>query len=135
MSMDAMRYAKAATYFMKDIDARMHDAAEAHASSLAPRLEPLRIHGKVVIPVDGNITGEDIAKQSEIIANNTHKNHYQQAKMSPEQMQEEAIKMARVLSDATRQVVEEATEEIAKEAKKASKDAARKAAEQVLIAR
>jgi carbonic anhydrase len=135
MSMDAMRYAKAATYFMKDLDARMHLAAEAHAASLAPRLEPLRINGKVVIPVDGNMTGADIAMQSEMHANETHVDQYHQAKLSPEQMQNEAIKMARILSDATRQVVEEATDEIAKEAKKASKDAARKAAEQVLVAR
>mmetsp|Transcript_10257 Transcript_10257/g.16743 ORF Transcript_10257/g.16743 Transcript_10257/m.16743 type:complete len:490 (-) Transcript_10257:27-1496(-) len=135
MSMDAMKYAQAATYMMRDLDARMHDAAQAHASALAPRLEPLIVHGSVVLPAEGNSTGAGVAKQSEDFANRTAAIHYSQTRLGPEAMQDTAIKMSRILSDATRQVVEEATEEIAQDSKKAAKEAAREAAEQILVAR
>jgi len=79
MSMDAMNIAKSATDYIKDVDARLRNAAEAHAEALAPMLEPLGpnkaqsgpgvpLNGGVMPPTDyvagqiGDVKMEDAAK-------------------------------------------------------------------------
>merc|ERR1719171_2592979 len=49
-AMDAMTIAKSATDYVKDLDSRLRNAAQAHANALAPQLEPLSVHGQVVVP-------------------------------------------------------------------------------------
>merc|ERR1719201_1564739 len=39
-AMDAMTIAKGATDYIKDLDMRLRNAAQAHADALAPQLEP-----------------------------------------------------------------------------------------------
>lgn len=134
-AMDAMVIAKSATDYVKDLDNRLRNAAQAHANALAPQLEPLKVHGQV-ITVGGSAA---VANASMMRAGmyppgmgptlQPGMGGYTQ---SPLEMQKTAETMARTLASAARQEIDDATREISRTSKKVAMDAAKQAADMVM---
>jgi len=122
-AMDAMTMAKSATAYVKDLDGRLRDAAQAHANALAPTLEPLTVNGQVVVPGAAN------AQQSGQAAPPSQPGP---SKPSPMKMEKTAEQMARTLATAAKEEIEDATREISKRSKEVAMEAAREAANQVM---
>merc|ERR1719359_2165481 len=106
--------AKGATDYIKDLDMRVRNAAEAHAEALAPGPEPLGgmsddMHGAK--PGAAGMPGMPGGNQVE--------------------MQGAAEEMARTLAEAAHEKVEDATKQITAKAKEAALEAARQAAQMV----
>lgn len=108
-AMDAMTIAKGATDYIKDLDMRLRNAAQAHADALAPRLEPLS-------PGEKEGPGIAVVGSGDLAA------------PGPIEMEATAKQMAQTLAEAARQEVDSATEKITKEAKEAAIKAALEAA-------
>lgn len=127
-AMDAMTIAKSATDYVKDLDSRLRSAAQAHANALAPQLEPLSVHGQVVVPANA---AEQAALGGQPLPNSPGAN-YMHPTMSPMEMQKTAETMARTLATAAREEIEDATEEIHAQSKEVAMKAAREAAKMVM---
>lgn len=125
-AMDAMVIAKSATDYVKDLDSRLRNAAQAHANALAPQLEPLMGPNGQVVQVGGT--------RPPMPGMNGMPTLMPPAPLppSPLQMQKTAETMARTLADAARQEIEDATTEISQRSKEAAMQAAAEAANMVL---
>lgn len=108
-AMDAMNIAKSSTDYVKDLDQRLRNAAEAHANALAIREEPLKVRGQV-----GGRLADAPGEQGNL--------------NSPLQMQATARQMARSLAKAAREEIENAMTTISRKSKEVAMDAARQAA-------
>lgn len=115
---DALTIAKASTDYIRDLDQRLRDAAQAHANALAPQLEPLTVGGQIVV---GAPAGAPAAALKPM------------GTPPPQQldMEKTAETMARALAGAAKQEIEEASEQISEQAKKAAIEAAKEAANMV----
>lgn len=124
---DAMSMAKSAKDYVRDIDSRLRKAAQAHANALAPQLEPLVIGGKVIADAGGSAPKRTVADVAEtpLMSATT-------ITPSPKELEKQAETMARTLSAAAREEIEDATQQIAGEAKQAAQKAAREAADMVM---
>lgn len=111
-AMDAMTIAKSATDYVKDLDNRLRNAAQAHASALAPKLAPLKVRGQV--EVEGNAIGAF--------------GPLAQPMQQPLQMEKTAETVARALAMNAREEVQDASQEIATMSKEVAMEAARQAA-------
>merc|ERR1719454_782359 len=135
-AMDAMVIAKSATDYVKDLDNRLRNAAQAHANALAPQLEPLKVHGKVVVPGgEGAVQGAKGAVGTGAVDGLVQPlgaAGAQGGAQSPLEMQKTAATMARTLASAAREEIEDATKEISKRSKEVAMQAAREAANLVM---
>lgn len=135
-AMDAMTIAKSATDYVKDLDSRLRNAAQAHANALAPQLEPLTVHGKVVVPGgEGAVQGAKGAVGTGAVDGLVQPlgaAGAQGGAQSPLEMQKTAETMARTLASAAREEIEDATKEISKRSKEVALEAAREAANLVM---
>merc|ERR1719454_1701609 len=66
---DALKIAKASTDYIRDLDVRLRNAAEAHANALAPDLMHARAMAGTTPPPVVQVTPIDMAKTSESMAN------------------------------------------------------------------
>jgi len=128
-AMDAMTIAKSATDYVKDLDSRLRNAAQAHANALAPQLEPLTVHGKVIVA--GNAANDAVAAAESAVAAGKA-GPAGGAAMQPLEMQKTAETMARTLANAAREEIEDATREISKKSKEVAVEAAKEAANLVM---
>jgi len=120
---DALTIAKASTDYIRDLDQRLRDAAQAHANALAPQLEPLTVGGQIVVPATAGAP-----------AGAPPLNAMGPPKKGPPQdmdMEKTAETMARALAGAAKQEIEEASQQISEQAKKAAIEAAKEAANMV----
>jgi len=129
-AMDAMTIAKSATDYVKDLDSRLRNAAQAHANALAPQLEPLKVHGQVVVP--GNAAQAAQASLGGVPMVDGLPAPGGVPQQSPLQMQKSAETMARTLATAAKEEIEDATREIEKRSKEVALEAAREAANMVM---
>jgi len=111
-AMDAMKISKGATDYIKDLDNRLRNAAEAHSEALAPGLEPLNPAAHVVA------VGSAEAEQARM----------QNALEAQVAMQDTAKTMAKKLAEVAREEVEDATKQISGKSKEIAIQAAREAA-------
>merc|ERR1719263_911130 len=128
-AMDAMVIAKSATDYVKDLDSRLRNAAQAHANALAPQLEPLTVNGQVIVA--GNAANDAVAAAESAVAAGKA-GPAGGAAMQPLEMQKTAETMARTLANAAREEIEDATREISKKAKEVAVEAAKEAANLVM---
>lgn len=131
-AMDAMTIARSATDYVKDLDGRLRNAAQAHANALAPQIEPLMVHGKVIEV--GNAGQQALANAEAHVAGGVVAPGVAgvPAGQTPAEMQKTAETMARTLATAAREEIEDATEEISKRSKEVAKKAAYEAANMVM---
>merc|ERR1719409_462595 len=115
---DAMKIARHATAYVKDIDSRLRSAAQAHANALAPQLGPLTVHGQVIVPGNGVQAAEASLRGVPTLAPLGTV-----AQQTPLEMQRTAEVMARTLAASAREEIEDATEEIHERAISAAKKA------------
>merc|ERR1719160_1008375 len=102
---DALKIAKSATDYTKDLDFRLRGAAQAHANALAPNLVP----GMVATPPPAVPTQGP----------------------SPQDMAKTAEEMANVIADAAKMAIKGAANQISIEARAAAAQAAREATKMV----
>jgi len=121
-SMDAMTIAKGATNYIKDLDTRMRNAAQAHADALASRLDPLTIDGKLLGP--GGTPS--VANGRTFKMADSPLPTFQMA--GPIPMENVAQSMAGALAEAARGEVEDATRQISEQSKVLAMEAAKQAA-------
>jgi len=121
---DAMTIANHATAYVKDLDSRIRGAAQAHANALAPQLEPLTVHGQVIVP--GNAAQASLGAVPTLAPLGTVQ------QQTPLQIQATAEIMARTLATAAREEIEQATQEIHERSIEVAKKAAMQAANMVL---
>jgi len=107
-AMDAMAISKNSADYIRDVDARLRNAAQAHADALAPRIESHLMTTTTLAPL-----GEE--------------NYL----MGPKEMERTAKHMARKLTEAAHEVIQQANQDITKQARAAALAAAREAARMV----
>jgi len=107
-SMDAMTIAKSSVDYIKDLDSRLRNAAQAHADALAPDVVPLNVKGQSAAPAS---MGRNVGNLQ-----------------SPEQMEQTARDMAHTLATAARAEIDDANKQISERSKTIAMDAARQAA-------
>jgi len=118
-SMDAMTIAKGATDYVKDLDMRLRNAAQAHAQALSANLEPITPATKAAVP--GQPVGQGAPVMGQPQAG-------QPLSKQQIQMENTAQTMTRAIAEAAREEVESATKVITAKAKEAAINAAREAA-------
>jgi len=111
-AMDAMSIAKGATSYIKDLDMRLRNAAQAHADALAPGLEPLEKKPNMEVAIPEASAGQGISPMGAV----------------PIEMENTAKQMTRALAEAARQEIDDATETMEVRAKAAALKAAKEAA-------
>jgi len=115
-AVDAMKMAKASTDYVKNLDMRLRNAAQAHAAALAPQPEPLSVHGQLAIAGGAVQPGAAVPILPVAV--------YQ----PPLQMENMAETMARNLATTATKEINDASVEISKQSKDAATNAARAAA-------
>jgi len=116
-AMDAMTIAKGSVNYIKDLDQRMRNAAQAHADALAPGLEPLNIDGKLMGPGGTPGVGAPPPPVMQVAP--------------PIPMENVAQAMTAALAEAARAEVEDASKQITEQSKVLAIQAAREAAQMV----
>merc|ERR1719198_2107865 len=109
--MDAVAISKQSADYIRDVDRRMRNAAQAHADALAPRPE----------------TAQVMTTATTTLAPLGQVNYMTGVK----EMESTAKSMARTLAEAAGEVVQEANKEIVKQARAAALAAAREASRMV----
>jgi carbonic anhydrase len=114
---DAMTIARTATNYVKDLDTRLRNAAQAHANALAPHMEPFVTAGQGIAPVVAAAPAAAFAPLAPAVA-----------VMGRDEMEKTAQTMARTLADAASKEIDDASVKINEQAREAAMMAAREAA-------
>lgn len=118
---DALTIAKGATDYVKDLDMRLRNAAQAHAQALQPQLGGTNTNTNQASI--GGFGGASLDASKPVGGNMS---------MSMQQMEQTAETMTRTIALAAREAVQEASAEIAQQAHDTAMKAAHEAAEMVM---